>query len=218
MRVKAPTQDEMVSGGNRLTEPGKYHAVVLNVLVGAMANGNPGGCDTLELEILAGVDGNGQKIDCYGKTIAVTFWEPDPGKTEKEQLQTEKLNTAMLIATQLLTPKQLGTETEVDTAAAIGRHVNIHFERKMKKNEANELVPDKDYLRIVWQDIFHIDDPDAKAYPKNADALKYIEPQFRIANPDEYFAYKVKRAAAAKAAGGTAHQAAAKKPSPAMNF
>jgi len=219
MKVKAPTQEEMVSGGNWLTEPGKFHANIINVLAGCKQNGDPADCDTIELEIMAGCDENGKPLDCFGKTVSLTFFAPDPSADEKAQLRTEKLNTALLIATQLLTPTQLGQEIEVDVTQAVGRHINVHLENSMKKNQQTGELEKTKFFRVVWQDIFHIDDPDAASYPKNVDALKYIDPKFRITKPGEYFAYKMKRAAAAKSAtAGSSTQAQSKPKSAALDF
>lgn len=186
-------EDLNAGDGNRITEPGIYHVTITNIREGEGPNGKP--CDgfTIEGDVLGGtVEG------CHGKTFKETIFMPNLKGTEEAQAMALKKVTAFCIATGLMTPSQLGQAVDIDVNNAVGRQLVIEFDRQMAKNEQTGKwdVPTK-YLTIAYANIYHVDDPEVKDVPKNADALGMrADGEKKDAS---YFAFRDKRGTAKSA-------------------
>lgn len=178
------------SGGNTLVEPCIAHVIIVAVKDGLGPNGAPIDGFTVELDVLAAkpVRSDVSPADLVGKKLNLTFWPPDLSKSEAAQSMTRRINTNFLLATNIITPDQLGKSFDVDPNLANGHQIIVRLEKQQKK-EGDKWVDDK-WLRVAFADIFHIDDPEVASVPKNVAALKHIQPQFR--RKPEYFAYKAK--------------------------
>ncbi len=190
--VETVSGDDLKHGGGAtLAEPGWYHVNIENVKDGLLPNNTPVNGFTIEIDVLAGKPDSKdiEPSEFVGKKLNLIFNSPDKSKSEKAQKMTRRQNTNFLIATDLTTPSQLGASVDINPVDATGRHLIIHLERKQEKNEAGEWVDTK-FLRIAYADVFHIDDPEVAAIPKNVAALKYIKSEHR--HDAKYFAFKAK--------------------------
>jgi hypothetical protein len=75
----------------------------------------------------------------------------------------------------------LGKRIEVDLQSAVGRQLVITF-------EAN----DEGYLDLHYANIYHIDDPRAAKFPKDAEAIALATKEMQR-KPPEYFASLLKK-------------------------
>lgn len=185
MEFEFPEKDEMNhQGGNFVDEPGTYHVHVVDVKDGQGPKGEPIEGFTVSCEVLAGtVEG------CANKVTDLTFFAPRLDAKESQILLTKRRNAAFCLATNLVDPSSLGSRKEVDVSEANTQQFIVSLERQMDKNEETGKydVPGK-FLRVRFADIWHVDDPDAKDYPKNQDALKMIDQKHR--HGEEWFGFK----------------------------
>jgi hypothetical protein len=183
----------------RRVTPGWYHAVLVAVTESDKA-------DSLAVkgDVLAGKPNDPKETDVAGCGFNLTFWFPKASDTEQQQEKTNAKLTALFIASDLVTPEQLGQPVEIEPSNATGRHVLVHIRFKQKKvteNGKEIWVDDPQFLDLAFNDILHIDDPAGANVPKNVGALKFIDAKYR--HPDaKYFAFKARGGAAA--AGSTA--------------
>ena len=160
-------------GGNWLTQPGTYHAVVTHAdeeptnAKGEMLDGFRITFQALEGTVKA-EDGKFSERD---KTIDLVFFN---GKlTDKnEGLFARQKQGHFFIATGLLTDGQLGTEVDIKLEDAVGRQVVMTVEEQESKSE-------RKFLQLHFADIWHIDDPSAASYPKCKKSLGLIPKQHR---------------------------------------
>lgn len=189
--VETADKEELVhSGGNQLLEPCIAHVIIVDVKDGVGPKGNPINGFTVEVDVLAAkpTRSDVSPADLVGKKLNLTFWAPDMTKSEAAQSMTRRINTNFLLATNIITPDQLGKAFDIDPARANGHQFIVRLEKQQKK-EGDKYVDDK-WLRIAFADIFHVDDPEVASAPKNVGALKHIQEQYR--RKAEYFAYKAK--------------------------
>lgn len=171
--LETVTQTEMAeSGGAMIEKEGKYH-----LFVEICEDGQIVGTDTA-------IDGFGVKASCLAgpdepkKTINIVLRDgklndKDGGKMGR------KIQSAFFVATNVLTPAQLnGGSVEIDEQLAVGQQ----FMAELKFGKEKE---GKKYLQIAWAEIYHVDDPRVKNWPKNADALAVIDAKYR--KTPEYF-------------------------------
>lgn len=186
MKFDAPETTQ--GGGGFLEEVGQYHFVVTEALDGQSSKGTPIDGLTVTFEILAGTTA-GQE----GKNKQESLFLPSAKDIAKEQkdgtpcMARKKLG-ALLIATDLMKPEQLGQPVNVNVEDMVGRQGVITFEKDMEMDGEGKYTIEGKYLRIRYSDIFHVDDPAVKAVPKSADALSLIPPERR--HKEDWFAWK----------------------------
>lgn len=185
-------------GGNTLLEPCTAHVTIIGVKVGVGPGGTPIDGFTAELDVLGGKPTNASvsASELVGKTLNLIFAPPDTTKSEKSQAMTRRKNTNFCLATGLLTPQQLGQSVDINPEDAVGRHMIVRLEKEQKQ-EGDKWVDGK-WLRVAYDDIYHVDDPEVASIPKNVAALKYIPTELR--RKPEWFAYKAKGQTGAPAA------------------
>lgn len=185
---------EDLAGGdsNRLSEPGTYHLVITDIREGEGPNGKA--CDgfTFEADVLAGTTEG-----CVGKTIKETLFQPNMKGTEDSQRMSRKKLAAFFIATDVMNPNQLGRSVAIDVEAAKGKQLIVEFDRQKDKDEktGKYTIPTK-YIQVAYANIYHVDDPDVKDIPKNADALGCRDDSLK--HDSDWFAFKDKTKKLAK--------------------
>lgn len=158
---------DVSTGGTFLKEPGTYHFCVTdaeenptNKKTGALVDN---GAFRIDLEVLDGTV-SGQEH----KTCDMLFFHPKPSDKNEGAFARKKIDRCLL-ALNLMTDAQLGTDVDVDMKMAVGRQ----FIAKM------ELDNDGKFLQLAFSDIYHVDDPAVKTIPKNESALKLIPASMR---------------------------------------
>lgn len=96
---------------------------------------------------------------------------------------------AFFIATDVLSPSDLGKPVAIDVEAAKGKQLIVEFDRQNDKDEktGKYTVPTK-YIQISYANIYHVDDPEVKDVPKNADAMGYRDASLK--HDEKWFAFK----------------------------
>lgn len=167
--------NDVGGSGKFLSEPGTYHFTVLAIHDGTLSDGKPmkGGGFTAGLAVLTGtVDGQKEK------EINLAFFN---GKLDaKDQGEfARKKQAAFLIATGLLAPSDLGKKgLKIDLQDAVNRQLIATLE----VDESSE----KKYLQLSYANVYHIDDPRAKNFPRSVEAVSLVPKEQR--KPAEYFA------------------------------
>lgn len=165
MLLEAPTVEDLNSGGNFLNTPGKYHGAIMH------AEENPTRNDKLVKGFMFEVAVQNQGEHC-GNTIKLYFQNGDPTHKDGGAFKT-KCQVSALIAANVITPSDLGKQVEIDPAKALNHQVCFAIALG-KPDEKGRQWPELDFANI-----FHIDDPRAKSYPKDAEALAIIPKEFR---------------------------------------
>jgi hypothetical protein len=178
--------EDIAGEGAFLSEPGTYHFVVTAIREGEGGSGTPIDGFTIEADCLGGT-----VAECAGKNHRESLFAPDLSKTEKNQLASRRKLAAFFIATDLMKPEQLGKPVQIDLQAAVGRQFIMRLARQMEKDDKGKFTIATKYLQLDYAAIFHVDDPEVKGIPKNADALGMIDKSLR--HDEEYFAFKAKR-------------------------
>lgn len=174
MEWEAPEQEEMQQdGGNFLSQPGIYHAIITAVYEELAPPKRDGTQKPIEgfsaaFDILAGTVA-GQE----GKTINLTFFNGKLNSKDQGKFARKK-QAAFLIASNVITPADLGQKIKIDLAKANGQQVVM----KLEKDDENS-TSDKTYLQLSYADIWHVDDPRCAAHPKKQEALTLIPPEHR---------------------------------------
>ncbi|TWT65645.1 DUF669 domain-containing protein [Crateriforma conspicua] len=174
------TQNE----GGATNEPGTYHVVVTETKEGESSKGKPIDGVTVAVEILAGtVDGQ------QGKSHTESFFAPDLSQDESKQNNAKRKLAALFIAGGVMQPEQLGKPAKIEVGQMNGRQMVMKLERRMDKDEKTGKwnVP-TNYVQVAYSDIFHVDDPEVSAVPKNAEALALIPADQR--HKADWFAWK----------------------------
>lgn len=158
--VSYTTGNDM-SGGKYLDTPGEFHMIIEGV---AWPPVDKDGCELvkrlfdLKVKVLAGPSGS------EGKEWTIKFWKP--GDSEFKQ----KLVDRALMACGFVMPGQTNTDVNIDTDEFAGRQLLC----KITRQEDNEK-----YLNLDYLNIFHVDDPEAASYPRDAEAIAGIEASLR---------------------------------------
>ena len=167
MKYRAPETVE-TGGGNWLSIPGTYHAVVTHTEEepvdgkGALLDGFRITAQALEGTVK---DDEGRFTE-RDKTVDLLFWNPK--LTDKnEGLFSRKKQGKFFMATGLMTEDQLGMEVDINLEDAVGRQIVFTLEEDDGKSE-------RKFLRIAFADIWHIDDPTASKFPQCAASKKLI--------------------------------------------
>ncbi len=153
----APAADEMVSGGLYLDEPGTYHVVVTEVEEqpekqdGTVMDGF-----RVKFSVLAGtVEGQEDKL------LSLLLFNPDMSHKDGGAFA-KRRQAKFLYATGLLDESALGKRVKIDLQDAIGRHCVIQVEKE---------DDDSKFLQLKYDNIWHVDHPDAAKFPRNDAAL-----------------------------------------------
>jgi hypothetical protein len=195
MRVNT---SEDFSGGTFLDEPGTYHILITNVADGEGPKGGAIDGFTFEGQVLAGTV-EGQE----GKTISETVFLPGMDESEDSQARANRKVTAFLLASNLVTPAELGKEIDVDIDSAEDQQIIVDLERQMAKDEeTGKWDVETKFLRIAYSNIYHVDDPRAAKVPKYAEALEEIDASNRHTDAGWFDFVKKKGKAASKASNG----------------
>jgi len=169
MEFDAP--EELGGSGNYLSEAGTYHLAINHVWEGTGPKGGVIQGFSVGLQVLAGTVEDQEK-----KELNLTFFNPNLNHSEVAQRIRRQQQAAFLIASGLMAPADLGKRVSIDLNKAIGQQVIATFE----KNEYNGI------LRLRFSDIFHVDDPRAKNFPKDLDSIAMLPTEKR--KGESYFA------------------------------
>lgn len=204
MRIPTAKGDDLTGGSDFLNTPGTYHLLIDRIRVGLSSKDSPMDGSTVEYTVLDG-DVQGQA----GKKGHVTLWDIKMDKPIEDQGVTVRCLTNFFLATNVLQPKDLGEEIDIKPEDAESHQVVIKLQYESKL-ENGKWVEDRKFLRINFSDVFHVDDPAVASVPKDASALKVIDPKYR--HDAAWFAFKEKKspggsngkATAGAASGGAA--------------
>lgn len=166
-----------------LSEPGTYHFIINTVAENEGPKGNPIDGFTVGLMVLDGTN-KSQK----DKSTNLCLFSPDASKSDKSQEWARKKQTAFAIASQLIDLKKLGGKVQINLQDAVGRQVIATFEH----DDSGK------YMQLSYANIYHVDDPRAANFPKDAEALAIIPKEFR--KESMYFAPLTKRGESTKTA------------------
>jgi NifU-like protein involved in Fe-S cluster formation len=170
--LTAPSPEEFNSGGNFLNTPGKYHGAIIH------AEENPTRNDKLVKGFMFEVAVQNQG-ECCGQTIKLYFGNGDPSHKDGGAFKT-KCQVSALIAANVIAPSDLGKQVEINPESALNHQVC--FEIALGKPQQDG----KQWPELNYANIFHVDDPRAKAYPKDEEALSVIPKEFR--RDEKFFA------------------------------
>ncbi len=162
---------EELTTSNKLDVSGKFHAIVKHVEVNPVLGDKMVRGFRAEIEILA-------PKEHAEKTCNLLFANGDMSHKDKGEFARTK-QTAFCIATNLIDFTALGKSTEIDLDNAANQHVCIEIEQKADRNDPNKHFPE-----LRYSNIYHVDDPRAKSYPRDENALKLTGATRR---PVEYF-------------------------------
>lgn len=200
MAFSGTASDDVSGGGGFINEPGTYHFVITQIHEGMGKKKKDGSRTpvdgfTVEMDCLAGTEKG-----CEGSSHNETFFAPSPQSSEAAQLAKRRAITAFLIASGLMTPDQLGKPFSVDLDAAVERQIVMKLVKQMEKDGEGNYTVETNFLQLDYASVYHVDDPQVKAVPKNADALGMIDKEHR--HDESWFSWKQK-------SGGGSQQAAA---------
>lgn len=171
MSYEFDAPETLDSEGTRCTEPGTYHLVVMDILDGLMPDGSThltGGGFSVVLSVLDGTV-QGQK----DKTIGLAFGNPKSDASDKAKELARAKKGALFIATDLMTPAQLGKSgLKIELDLAKGRQLVATIERDSREGKEK-------FLQLSYANIYHVDDPRAAKFPKSQEALALIPKQLR---------------------------------------
>ncbi len=156
--------------GNFLSEAGTYHFAVNAIdeapstKSGAAINGFK-----VSASVLAGTV-PGQE----NKETGLIFRNPKYDAKDGGEFQRKKQARFVMAIGLLDGPRPAGEKVTVDLQQARGRQFIATVE-KSKNQDGKETG----YVDIAFADIWHVDDPEAKAFPKNEAALKLLPASLR---------------------------------------
>jgi len=171
MEFEAP--EELGGSGNYLSEAGTYHLAINHIWEGTGPKGGVIQGFSVGFQVLAGTVEDQEK-----KELNISFFNPNLNHSEVAQKISRQQQAAFLIASGLMKPADLGKRVSIDLNKAIGQQVIATFE----ENEYNGNVN----LRLRFSDIWHVDDPRTKSFPKDADSIGMLPTYAR--KGESYFA------------------------------
>ena len=167
MSFEFDPSEEIGTGGTYLEEAGTYHLTVNTVGEGTGPKGNPITGFSIGCQVMAGTTPGQEE-----KETSIVFFNPKLDGSEIAQRINREQQTAFLIAAGLITPADLGKKgLMIDLQKAIGQQIMA----TLVENEYNGRTT----LQLRFADVFHIDDPRAKAFPKNAETVAMIPVDLR---------------------------------------
>lgn len=165
--MSLPTaEDAATTGGTFLELPGKYHFVVIHAEANPMRGEKmvKGGF-LLEAAVHATEKGKESELE---KTIKLYFYAGDPTHKDGGKFAQAK-QVAALIATNVIKPEQLGQQVSIDVESA----KNHQFVAQLELGKPNH--DGKQFLDIAFTNIYHLDDPRGKSYPRNAEIVEFVK-------------------------------------------
>lgn len=185
MPMDFQASDDASTGGAFVTNPGTYHAMVIDSQEQATdKEGKPLDGFRIVAQVLAGTVASEK-----GKTFDLLFFHPKP--TDKnEGAFARKRQTRCFIALAKMKPSDLGKRVTIDLTPdeTIGRQFVCTLEKEDGKK----------YLSLHFADIFHVDDPEAAPFPKDTNLLGQLLPEWRL-KPEDFGG----EGAAVKGGGGS---------------
>lgn len=169
-----------------LSAPGTYHTSILDVSEGVGPKGNPISGFCVHLVVEAGTT-EGQE----SKEINLVLFSPKLDQSDAAQAWAKRKQAAFLIAAGLMRPDQLGKRVSVDLQAAKNRQIIVELEENEYEGQVR--------LQIRFANIYHVDDPRAKDFPKKADVLALLPESQRVKDPAVYFEPLLKKKASTPA-------------------
>ena len=169
MGFQLQTEFEAGSEGGEsqyLNQPGTYHCVVTRAMDGEGPKGGQIDGFTAVLSVLAGTV-EGQE----DKETSLVLFSPDPNGTEKSQKWARAKQTAFAVATDLIDLKNKAANADIDLDEAVGRQLIVTLELNDYNGKSN--------LQVAYANIYHVDDPRAKKFPKSDEALSLIPEALR---------------------------------------
>ena len=206
MGYQGEAPESVSGGGGFLDEPGTYHFVINQAFDDQGKRKKDGtrsaisGC-TLELVCLGGtVDG------CEGKSHSETLFYPSPQGSEKANAVKLRALAALLIASNQMTPDQLGGQMEIDQSvldAIVQRETQVVMKlRQQMENDGNgNYTVVTKFLELDYANVYHVDDPEVAAVPKDAEALGLLPKEHR--HDEAWFSFKKRSAEPVAAAASS---------------
>ena len=161
--AKFQTTSDASTGGGFVSEEGLYHMVIVDVQE-QPTNSKGYSIDNVFCKVFTSVLASsveGQR----DKAFSEIFFLPKPDA--KSDFVAKKI-TRLLLATNLMGIDQLGEDVDVNLDDMKGAQLML----KIEKNEGG-------YAQISFADIYHVDDPDVKGWPKDEAALAMIDKNHR---------------------------------------
>lgn len=166
------TSTDVGGSGTAIQKPGTYHCTITHAADGSSTRGKVmNGCSAV-MSVLAGTEA-GQ----VEKEFHLHLYDPDLSKSETGQEWSAKKQTAYGIAVNQIDPSKLGDSLDVDFADLAGQQLIITLEESEYEG--------KKRIDLAYANIYHVDDPRAKDFPKNKDALDLLPKEFR--KPADFF-------------------------------
>lgn len=164
MTFETPTAEEMVNEGGYLDTPGTYHLCVTEGIEG-MARQTAIDGFSLECDVLGGtVEG------CEGKKTSLTFFSPKP---DGKPMGRKKIG-ALLTAVNAMDPNDLGRSVNVEIEDLAGEQFVVTLAQQMKPDDNGNYTIKTKFLEVNYADVYHVDDPEVAAVPKDEDAIGMI--------------------------------------------
>lgn len=179
MPIGFDAPEHVYTESNFLSEPGTHHMIVAEPHeVATKRDGTPMDACAVLAQVLDGTVRDASGCTQVGKQITLTFFNGKPTDKDGGKFARSK-QAALFIALDLMTPEQLGKPgLSIDLEKTKGRQFIV----TLKKDKGQD---GKERIDINFNDIYHVDDPAAAAYPKDSKALGFIAKAFR--HPAAYF-------------------------------
>lgn len=161
-------QPDGLETGNFLKTPGTYHLIVC---AGSPMTETEDGKHIdgfkVQFEVAAGTD-----KEQVGKMASITFFNGKDSHKDGGRFHRQKQGR-FFVAANVITP--------ADVPSILARQLKINLDRAKAAQVVATLVPTTDgkFMEVDGLSVYHVDDPAAKAFPKNADLLKHIPKECR---------------------------------------
>lgn len=180
MAFEFSAPEEFAGGGNFLESPGTFHMIVNDVKDtdkdGKLIDGF-----RVNMEVVDGTVRDANGCTEVGKTLSLTFYNgkinsKDGGKFSKQKQAAFFVASGVigLAEAALIAAKQLRS---VELERARHSQIVITLERREYENDKKEK---KSTIDIHFANVFHVDDPQAGAFPKSAKHLALLPAERRL--------------------------------------
>lgn len=183
-------QPDDFGGGNFLKIGGTYHLLILDIATedkdGKLIDGFRVNC-----EVVDGTQRDKEGCTETKKTTGITFYNGKMSNKDGGRFLRQR-QAAFFVAANILTPQ--------DIPAILAKKVKPDLSLGVAQQFIATIVPnEKGYMDLNGHDIYHVDDPAARGFPKDAACLDLI-PKENRRKPEELQA--IKDAFAGKSASG----------------